>query len=203
MKKMFLNWALNLVKQTYPNYDHDKLDIINYGLESMYLTISKMIIIFLSAYLLGIFKEMFIFLIIYNIPRATAFGLHASKTWMCLISSLLIFIGLPIICKTIAIPIFIKLLIFIGCGILFFRYAPADTVKRPIVNQKRRMIYKAISLIICVLYALISLTTNNNFLSNALLFGLLVELSLIIPITYKIFKLPYNNYLSYIAMNHN
>ena len=89
---------MNLIKKN-GNYDEDQLAIIKYGLEGIYLTITKLIIILLLAYLLNIIKEVIIFLIIYNIIRMPSFGLHATKSWICLLSSTIIFIGLPIVCK--------------------------------------------------------------------------------------------------------
>ena len=89
MKKIVVDKLMNLIKEN-GQYDDIKLAEIRYGLEGLYLTFSKLIVIFLLAYLLGIIKEVIIFLIIYNIIRATSFGLHATKSWICLISSTII-----------------------------------------------------------------------------------------------------------------
>ena len=53
MKKMIINYAMNLIEKN-GNYNEEKLSIIKYGLEGLYLTITKLIIIFLLAYLLNI-----------------------------------------------------------------------------------------------------------------------------------------------------
>ena len=79
MKKIVVDKLMNLIKEN-GQYDDIKLAEIRYGLEGLYLTFSKLIVIFLLAYLLGIIKEVIIFLIIYNIIRATSFGLHATKS---------------------------------------------------------------------------------------------------------------------------
>ena len=44
----------------------------------------------------------------------------------------------------------------------------------------------------------IALISKNNFISNCLIFALILENILISPITYKLFKLPYNNYITFL-----
>lgn len=79
MKKRFLDGCIKLIKDNNKDISNEKIDEIRYGLEGVYLTISKTIFIFALTYVLGIFKEMFIMLIIFNILRTTGFGLHAKK----------------------------------------------------------------------------------------------------------------------------
>ena len=43
---------------------------------------------------------------------------------------------------------------------------------------------------------------KDNTISNLLLFGILIEVVLINPITYMVFKMPYNNYKTY-GLNSN
>ena len=51
MKKVVMNYTMNLIKNN-GNYDEEKLAVIKYGLEGLYLTISKLIIILLLSALL-------------------------------------------------------------------------------------------------------------------------------------------------------
>ena len=99
MKNKIIDYCLNIIKKNYPQYNDEKISIIKYGLESIYLLITKLIIIILLAYLLRLVKELLIFLLIYNIIRTFSFGLHATKSWICLLSSTLIFILVPLMCK--------------------------------------------------------------------------------------------------------
>ena len=46
IKNWFLNHAIKMVKKYYPHYDDTKIEQLRYGLEGIYLTISKLIIIF-------------------------------------------------------------------------------------------------------------------------------------------------------------
>lgn len=200
MKKIVVDKLMNLIKEN-GQYDDIKLAEIRYGLEGLYLTFSKLIVIFLLAYLLGIIKEVIIFLIIYNIIRATSFGLHATKSWICLLSSTIIFIGSPIFCEYLTIGNNLKLIIGLILILFIYKNSPADTYKRPIVNKKRRLFFKYLSTFIAISFVFISLLINNNFLSNCFIVSLIVQSLMISPTVYKIFNLPYNNYITYLANN--
>ena len=141
MKDLVINKQLSLIKK-YNNFDDEKLSIIKYGLESIYILITKSIVVLLISYFLGLLKETLLFLLFYNCIRATAFGLHATKSWICLVSSVSIFIILPFICKVVIVSFIVKLILgLIGIGFII-KNAPADTYKRPIVNPKRRFVLK-------------------------------------------------------------
>ena len=197
MKEVFINNSMSLIQKYYSNYSEEKLAELKYGLLGLYLMISKSIIIFGIALYLNIFKELLIFTIIYNILRAPSFGMHASKSWICLVSSASIFILSTYLSINIHIPINIKL-IFGILGIIFiYKNSPADTKKKPIISPKRRRIYKTISTIIAIAFVIISLIISNNFLSNAFIFSLLIQCIFTSPTMYKICGEPYNNYKNY------
>lgn len=197
MKKIIINRCINLIKK-YNDYDDTKIAEIKYGLEGIYLTISKLIVIFTLSIILGIFKEVIIYMCIYNIIRTTSFGLHATKSWICLVSSIILFIGIPYMCITIKIPIFIKVIIGVIGIIFMFKNSPADTYKRPIVSKRRRKKLKILSTFIAVIFLIMSLIIKDNYISNSFTFALIMQNGMISPLVYKIFKLPYNNYKDYI-----
>ena len=197
MKKKLLNYCMNKIKKKYPNYDNDTLDIIRYGLESVYLTFTKLILILILAIYLDKLKNLLILLIFYNIIRLTAFGMHAKKSWHCLIISLTLFIGGMYLCEYINLSLIIKSIISLICILLIYKYAPADTEKRPLINKKKRKKYKIFSLISSFGFTILIIIFNENIISNYLLLGMIEATIMIIPITYKIFNLPYDNYKSY------
>ena len=197
MKKLILDKAMAIIKEKYTDYDEKKLATIRYGLEGVYLTITKAIVIFIIAYFLNIIKELVILLILFNFIRLVSFGLHAKNSIACLISSIIIFIICPFMCKYIIINKHIKIFLFIPIVTLITLFSPADTEKRPIVNKKRRLIYRLLSMIISIIYMIISIYTKNNLVSNSLIIALLIQLFLINPISYKLFGVSYNNYKRY------
>lgn len=196
IKNFVVNSSINLIKDL-DKYDKIQLEKIKYGIESIYLTITKFVIITLISLLLGLQKEMLLLLILFNILRITAFGLHASKSIYCWISSSIAFIGIPFICKNIIFSNITYIVLPIICLLCFILYAPADTIKRPLINQKKRKIYKFFSITLCIIYLIMIIILKNILFKNLLMFSLILESILILPITYKVFKLPYKNYLNY------
>ena len=196
MKDLVINSVMNFILK-YNNYDEVKKEELEYGLISIYLLIVKLIIILLISILLNVFKEVLIFTLIYIPIRSVSFGLHATKSWVCLILSTFMFVGLPLISKYLFLPIYIKSIIGIIAIILMFKNAPADTKKRPIVNKNRRLFFKYFSVFIAILYSFLSITLNDNFITNGLLFVLIIQCIITSPLVYKIFKLPYDNYKNY------
>lgn len=197
MKKIIIKKCMNYIKKN-TNYDDVKLKEIEYGIVSIYLTFSKIIVILLFSICLNIFKQTIIFMFLFNILRTTAFGLHATKSWMCWISSIIIFIIIPLLCSHLDLNIYFKIIICLLCIIFMFKNAPADTKKRPIVNKNRRRTYKVISTLLAIIFSISSIIIKNNFISNSLIFALILENCLISPTVYKIFKLPYNNYITFL-----
>lgn len=197
MKNKVLNKCMNSVKEKYPNYDQDKLLEIEYGLEVIYLSLTKTAVILGFAYILGVLKELVIVLLFYNLLRTTAFGMHAKKSIHCYLISISLFVGGAMLCKYIDINIYVKLILSILSFICMILYAPADTYKRPLINPKRRRIYKIISVMISFVYLVIIFVFKNNVISDYLFMGFLAASMMIHPVTYRVFQLPYNNYKSY------
>ncbi len=197
MKKRILGAIEKEVRRQYPDYSNDQVEVVMYGVESIYILITKTIIIFSIAFILGIIKEMIILLLTFNFIRMFAFGMHANNGKVCLVVSSIIFIGFTYACKYLVMPNYIHYILYLLSLILIMIYAPADTKKRPLINKKKRIRFKILSLIVVLIYFIISLNINNELIKNALIFGLLTECILILPITYKTFRMPYRNYVNY------
>lgn len=201
MKKKFLNFAINCIKESHPDYDDIKIAEMRYSLEGFYLSFTKLIIIAAFSLILGVFKEMLIMLVIFNVLRSTGFGLHATKSWICLLSSSIVFLCFPLLSKIINIPLNFKFFLGICSILLIYIYAPADTKKRPLIKKEKREIYKFKTTIKCIFLVILSLVIKDNTISNLIIFGIWNEVFMILPITYKIFNLSYNNYKTYILEN--
>lgn len=197
MKKLIINKCMELVTTYNKDLSQRDIDKIKYGLEGLYLTITKLIFIIIVSIILGIWKETLLLILIFNGIRLTAFGVHAKKSIDCLISSTLFFILFPILCIKLTIPLIVKVILFIPLTVLIGIFAPADTEKRPLINKKKRKIYKILSIIISIIYMTIAIVIKNNILSNCFIFAIVIQIIIMLPITYKIFGVSYNNYKTY------
>jgi len=193
LKEVVLTKSINFISQ-YKEYSEEELEKINYGLEGLYLTITKLVIIALLSIILNIFKEVMIILVLFNIIRYFGFGIHARKSSECLLSSIFCFIILPYFLLNIKLDNITNLIIGILCIINFLLFAPADTVKRPLKNKKKRMIRKTLTTITGIIFIAISMIFEGSSISTLFIASVIIEVIMINPITYLILRQPYNNY---------
>lgn len=196
MKDLLINSIMNNIVRYY-DYDESKLRIIRYGLASLYLFITKVVVTFALAYFLGLFDTLLKLMAFYTIIRLTAFGVHAKKSIHCWIASLSMFLLIPYLCEVLVINIYIKIAIATICVILLAIYAPADTEKRPLIHKKKRIVYEVITIITSLTLTISLFFIKDNILNNCVLFGLVLGVFVVLPITYKIFGVSYNNYKNY------
>lgn len=196
MKNKIINKLIKIIKK-HNNIDNTKLLEIKYGLETIYLTIVKTIVFIIIALLLNTTKELLYFMLFYGILRLTGFGVHAQKSSHCWISSIITFVFIPILIKYVIIHKYILYILSLISLIILSIYAPADTPKRPLINKKKRIIYKTITIIISLIYILTILLNKNYIFTNALLYSLLLQSFLVTPLTYKMFGVSYKNYKNY------
>ena len=197
MKNYLINHWIKTIKM-YKNVSQDKEEVLRYGIEGLYLTVTKTIVIIIIAAIFNCFLESIIFTILFGLLRSFSHGLHAKKSWLCWIISITTFVFIPLLAKHFIIYTNIKIIVGLIGTILIFKNSPADTYKRPIVNKKRRLKLKYTSGAISLLYFIICILINYQFISNCLIYSILLQNILISPLTYKLFKLPYNNYISYL-----
>ena len=196
MKKIFLQYAMTNISNN-TNYSEEKMEEIAYGLEAIYLTITKMVVLFAISIILGIVKDFLLVLIFYNLIRVNAFGIHASKSIHCLIMSFILFIGGALLCKYVNITQIIIISTSILSIICLLLYAPSDTHKRPLINKRKRNKYKMLSVLAGIIYLILIIVLKDNSLVNYIWLGLIESTLMILPVTYKIFNQPYNNYKTY------
>ncbi len=196
MKEVIINNIMLNIKNN-KDYTDQKLNEIKYGLEALYLTTTKISVIYIIAIILNSYKELTLIFLLYGTLRLTGFGIHAKSSKECWISSLLIFVPIPYLLKIIFIPKYINIILSIIGTILLLIYSPADTEKRPLIHKKKRIIYKILTTTISTIYTILNIITKDNILSNIITFSILLEAIIVLPISYKLFGLKYNNYLNY------
>lgn len=192
MKEIFLNHTMNFITNNQDNITDEEKERLAYGLEGIYLNVTKLLILNLLAFVLGIWITFIISLILFNILRFFGFGVHANSSKSCFISSSLLIVGIPLFLTKVMLPDYIVVILCLCSIVLFIIYAPADTVKRPLTNRKKRIIRKIAASILALIYSLIIILITN--LRLYFLSALLIETIMILPITYKLLGVPYNNY---------
>ena len=118
------NNSLNLLCKTY-NYDDDTLDRVKYGLEIIYISITKLTFLLICSIIFKTFKETLIFSFFISFIRNYSYGIHAKKSWQCYVSSFIVFIIFPFAVIKINLPFLFKIIICLFSLISMILYAPA------------------------------------------------------------------------------
>lgn len=193
MKQLFLENSMNFICKYQSISDYDKKKV-KYGLEGLYLTITKMVLLTILALLLNMFKEFILVVVFFNVIRYTGFGFHAEKSYQCLLFSTFNFIAIPFLLLHIQLSNFF---VYTICAICIFHYllfAPADTKKRPLSNKRKRIIRKIITVMIGFIYTLMIILLNNTYWTSIILSAMIIQAIIISPLIYWLFNQPYNNY---------
>ena len=197
MKQLFLNNSISLISKYNKELSEMDIEKILYGLEGLYLTFFKLIAIMVLAMLFGIVREVVALLLAYNILRFFAFGFHAESSNDCLILSICLFIVLPLGVFKQIVSVSFAPIACAFCLVGYWFFAPSDTVKRPLINPKKRLIRKVTSTLLVFIYMLICIFSDSEMLIKVVFLAVIIEFFMINPITYKLYNQPYSNYKTY------
>lgn len=185
----------NFVKKNSKNeVSNNDLEILHYITHVIILNTYKAAIIFSIAYFFHILWPVILGVGIFGCTRVFAGGVHLPDTIICLIVSLLIILGPVLIGIYIPYNFFIISIIFVINLILVIKYAPADTEYKPLYSKKIRRKLKFRSIIFVIITYCFSLFLTSMY-SNIIIFIVFIGCLTILPITYKIFKRRYRNYV--------
>lgn len=187
----------NFIKYNLPYKSNDELEIARYGITLFLMELYKFPIVFGLAFYLGIFKYCFLTYILFSILRSQSHGLHLSNGKQCLFYSTISIFSIVYFSKFFLLSLIFKLLISVITLYSIYRYAPADTEKKPILNPIIRKNKKTSSFLIAFFYIFFSFTFSDYVITN-IFFLTLILLSIVInPLTYKLLNRRYNNYEYY------
>lgn len=186
----------NKMKKEIPDIDDERAEIINYGLQLVLGEIPKIFIIFILAYILGVFKLTvlsFLFIMPY---RMVSGGTHLHTHIGCVIATSVFYIGNAIISKylvwnTEILKYTIVFAIWIFSIVMIKLYAPADTEAVPILRKQERKVKKILSYIIMTITLCVGVLAKQNEISNLLIIGTFLQT---ITITKAMYKLTKNKY---------
>lgn len=192
MRKKILSSFENWLKKS-GNYNNVKIEEIIYGVEAIYVLVTRTILFLIINIFLGTLKEFFLFLFFYSIIRSFSYGFHAKSSFVCIILSSFGFVLIPYLSKFVVFSLEFKIFFLIISLISFILWSPADTENKPIVSKALRLKLKIASIIVLLLYSIIII----KFDSSLLLLILILQSIFISPIMYYLFNTKYRNYLSY------
>lgn len=195
------------IRSKMPEVDDERAEVIKYGLELIIGELPKMFLLFIIAWLLGIFKYALISFAIILPYKLVSGGVHLKTHIGCILGTSLLYCGNVFISKYINITniknqIIFSAIILIFAIIMISLYAPADTENVPILRKKERTKKKIISYIIVTAMIIISFLVKDRVISNMFRVGVLLQSIMISKLTYNIFKVKFG-YLEYIKTQKN
>ncbi|WP_442603184.1 accessory gene regulator B family protein [Paenibacillus sp. KN14-4R] len=167
------------------------------GLEMIFINLSKAIIVYGVAFTLHVFIQTVIVHITYFAIRRSAFGLHANSSMACNIMSVILFVGTPLLIEYILLNNYVVAGLGVVCTTLLYRYAPADTDKYPILGEKKRRKLRKETVIASLIITCIALIIPSLVVKSLMIYGVLIQVCMVLPITYKLLKRSCNNYEKY------
>ena len=196
MKNVFVNHSLNYLKVNNV-CDSKQEKIFKYTLETLYSFITKSFGILLLSYILGTFKISLTMMVLYSLLRGFSFGIHATKNIYCWIVSLSVYALFPFLISQYDFSLYLIYSLFIFGVLANLLWSPSDTKARPLINKRKRITNKCISLLISIIYIISAILINNQNLKEIISIILLLNLICTCPLTYYLFNQPYNNYRFY------
>ncbi|MFT5875646.1 MAG: accessory gene regulator B, partial [Clostridium sp.] len=127
------------------------------------------------GYLLGVFSYTFYTLIMFGLIRMFAGGIHARKSYNCLLSMLVMIFGSIYLSLNYRTSSLVKVIIFLVTICIYFTYAPADTEEKPYLDSLIRKQLKIKSMVTAIIYFFISITIKDMFFSNMFIHVLWIE----------------------------
>lgn len=147
-------------------YDHVKRREYYYAFQAIYGETFKLLVILLSALLLGIGKETSILTFTFIVLRVNAGGFHMKTYNGCLIISLLLLLGGGALSKVLSLKVnmmyYYIFILFVFTFSIYniLKYAPVDNVNRPITDRDSRIEFRVRSIFVVIIWMVIVSSLN-------------------------------------------
>ncbi|MBC2180332.1 regulator [Listeria booriae] len=190
------NMATKITKTIFRDreVDEDRFAIVKYGVEIFLVNVTKGIIVYLTAALLGMLWQTLVVHLSYLLIRRHSFGLHAKTSLGCTITSVVMFVILPYFVKEVQLSewmiVLISGLILLNIAI----FAPSDTENMPLFNAQKRHILRRKSIFNTFVVLVIANLIPWSEGSTLILLGAFCQTIAIHPLTYKLLKRRNKNY---------
>lgn len=195
MLEKICTFLTNRIRKEMPDVDDERAEVINYGLQNIVGEIPKVIIVFIIAYILGIFKwTLFTFVVLF-IYKGASGGIHLKTHLGCILVTTAFYCLIPFVSqyfKLIGDLKYITILFVWIFGMIMIKlYAPADTEAVPILQSKVRKKKKIVSYISFSVGLLIAVFINNYMISNIIILSYFIQTLTITKIAYRLTKSKY------------
>ena len=185
----------NRIRKEMPEIDDERAEVINYGLQNIVGEIPKIFLLFIIAFILGMFKEVLFMFIVLTPYRGASGGFHLKTHLGCIVGTTAFYCGIVFLSQHVILEGITKY-ILIGItwifGMVMIKlYAQADTENVPILSKKDRKKKQMIAYITYSLGLIVAWVIQDNVISNILLFGNILQTLIITKLAYRLTKNKY------------
>jgi accessory gene regulator B len=181
----------------YSNKEGLELTKMVIGVEMLLINISKLVIIYLLAALLGLMLHTLLIHGSFIMAKRFSYGLHALSNVACALVSCVLFVAIPWLLSGFGIGNMMVVFAYIPIIFVLYRYAPADTKARPLVGARRRARLKRLAAACGLASMAIALLLPDQSLKLLFTLGAVYQCVSILPLTYKILGRSERNYEKY------
>ena len=167
------------------------------GMEILLINVSKLIAVYLLAFVMGIVVQAVILHVAYLVIKRYSFGLHSLSSTLCTVVSCCMFAVMPWLLRGAEIGNIVVFAVFALVIPCLYRYAPADTKARPLIGLKLRARLKRRAVACGVILMAVALIVPSYEVKFLLTLGAAYQCVSILPLTYKILKRSEKNYEKY------
>jgi accessory gene regulator protein AgrB len=180
---------VNFIEQN-KNYDHISAVRAAYQTKIFIHSIIYMLIIAVIMYFCGLLPECLILFVALKLYRENAGGIHLHGYIKCFVFSLLS-IGVSILLSDI-LPVkgFLEVLLLTYSVIIWYLYVPQGTSQRPIRKAKEKKRMKQVFCILIIFTFMIRFI--NTQIYSLVLWAMVLVLTFITPIVYKLLKVKHD-----------
>lgn len=195
MIEKICTFLTNRIRKEMPDVDDERAEVINYGLQNIIGEFPKIILVFIIAYILGIFKWTLFTFIVLSIYKGASGGIHLKTHLDCILLTTAFYCLIPYISQyfeLMGITKYITILFVWVFGMIMIKmYAPADTEAVPILQSKVRKKKRIISYISFTCGLLVALIVNNQMITNIITLSYFIQTLTITKVAYRLTKSKY------------
>lgn len=166
----------------------DQIDFLKckLGLESFVINITKFLIVYTAALLFKVAIPTSIFHASFLLIRTFSYGRHAKTSLGCVSSSLLLFVGLPVLCQSgILIPTYLLFYIRLLSLVVLLKFSPGVTDKNKLSKSNRKKALRVKSIISWGVLNGLYLITASALTENLIVLGMFFASMYVIPNKFK------------------
>ena len=187
----FSKKVTGLIRKNLNDITPEKEEVIDYGIKILVYETIVIASAFSAALFFGVFKYFLAVFLIYSILRMVEGGAHMNSRIKCIATYAAIIFGSIFLSKNIYIASpYYSIPVFLINFFAAYKYAPGDSLEKPILKKKLKVKLKVLSLIVITVLSLGSfiLWYSDKILFNAALITSLSVTFLLSPIGYRFAK---------------